>query len=140
MKDLTEKEIIELNIMFADFMKYPKNGVFYDIDVINPITFNGRVHHQEQLCFHLSWEWLMPVVEMIESLNWHPKWSVSYRVIIYPSYCQIDIGQETIGNEGTFIEIGKTKREAVWFCCVEFIKWYNKFIKYYNNSYDSSLL
>lgn len=70
-------------------------------------------------CFHNSWDWLMPVVEKIEDLD----------------NCQVDICFDwcRIGYKGYLFNIdtrnflkGKTKIEAVYFACIQFIKWYNE--------------
>ena len=67
--------------------------------------------------FHSDWNWLMQVVEKIESLGYNidtMKYQSSqfcgiYRdgKIIYTNYCE-------------------TKIEAVYNACLEFVKWYNK--------------
>ena len=63
-----------------------------------------------ELAFHLSWDWLMPVVDKIESLG--------YRVIIETNYCRIET------NSGEFVlAMGSqnlTKREATYKAVVEF--------------------
>ena len=65
------------------------------------------------LKYHSSWDWLMPVVEKIESLN-HPVYINSNNCVIY----------EKVGrNHGWFIDnYADTKIEATWISCVEFIK------------------
>lgn len=63
--------------------------------------------------YHSSWDWLIPVVEKIESLN-HPVYINSNNCVIY----------EKVGrNHGWFIDnYADTKIEATWISCVEFIK------------------
>lgn len=65
-----------------------------------------------EMKFHLLWEWLMPVVEKIESI----KDSDDYEVDIFGNCC--DIG-------GKIEVVGKTKIEATWKAVTQFIQWYN---------------
>jgi hypothetical protein len=85
---------------------------------------NGKV-----LKFHNDWNWLMEVVEKIESLEFYPKNSTcigfdSFGVEINKKRCDITrYGDFTLnllqGN-------GSTRIESVYNACVEFIKWYNE--------------
>lgn len=76
---------------------------------------NYKNNNGKCLKYHSSWDWLMEVVEKIESLG--------HRVIIgfsgSKNYCEI-------GLNNFFIQIfEETKIEAVYQAVVEFIKWYN---------------
>ena len=66
---MTEQEIIDNNILIAEYMNYPRDRFFYTINVFNITTYNTRRHHREQLCFHLSWDWLIPVYSKIMESN-----------------------------------------------------------------------
>lgn len=61
-----------------------------------------------------DWNWLMSIVEKIESI-------ADYIVVdIYGHVCKVE------GLVDIFIlEIGDSKPEAVYKCCVSFVKWYN---------------
>lgn len=76
--------------------------------------YNG--YFIDALKYHEDWNWLMEVVEKIESLGYKidiSKWENS-------QYCGIYLnGKKIAGNETN------TKIEAVYNACVEFIKWYN---------------
>lgn len=63
--------------------------------------------------YHSSWDWLMPVVERIESLGYE----VTIRGEIVNIY---------IPNCEDFGATQKTKIGSTWLAVVEFIKWYNK--------------
>lgn len=66
------------------------------------------------LKYHSSWDWLMPVVEKINSGN-------EYDVIIYRTTCHINDKIELLietTSKGKLIE-------CVWQAVVEFIKYYN---------------
>ena len=67
----------------------------------------------EPLLFHKSWDWLMPVVEKIESMG--------YSVKIIEDWCEI-IGEDY----DKVADFGGGKLISVYAAIVEFIKWYNK--------------
>lgn len=96
--------IDEGNKIIAEFMN-EQDGVFVGLDE----KFNDRF---ESIPYHASWNWLMPVVEKIEGI----KNSDDYEVDIFSNCC--DIG-------GKFEATGKTKIEATWRACIQFIQWYN---------------
>lgn len=127
------ENIIENNKLIAEFM-----GEF------DKILSTGNIHSWSDAPFYYTtedtkekvikniskyskyskdWNWLMKVVEKIEKIpekndNW-------FNVTVGAScYCVIqdatgELDLEIIGD-------GKTKIEAVYNACVEFIKWYNK--------------
>lgn len=65
----------------------------------------------EDMKFHQSWKWLMPVVIKIEE-------EVGYTVRIEENTCKV------IVDEGTqFAEEADTKLEAVWEAIVKFLNW-----------------
>lgn len=66
---------------------------------------------QEEVNYADSWDWLMPVVEKIESSG--------FNVLIEDNFCRI--GQELQVKATTM-----TKIESVYKAVVEFIKWYNQ--------------
>lgn len=104
---MINEEIIVNNKLIAEFM--------------DSITLDGNGNSKEDINsfkYHKSWDWLMPVVDKIENLG----------------NCQIDISFEwcRICYKGGLFEIdtrnhikANTKIEAVYFACIEFIKWYN---------------
>ena len=67
----------------------------------------------EDLKFHSDWNWLMEVVEKIESIK-------GTQIFINGISCEIMFkGRENRKNINT-------KIEAVYNACLEFIKWYNE--------------
>jgi len=63
-----------------------------------------------------DWNWLMEVVEKIESLGYNTK-------IESLEHTRVSIGN---GKYLTLVEVdNETKIEAVYNACIEFIKWYN---------------
>lgn len=99
--------IEQSNKLIAEFMGLncpPKNGIgYYSVD---------------ELDYNSSWDWLMPVVEKIESLR--------YWVEIRGTYIGIGIRghEETIINR-SFSSIRTKNIEALYRVIVEFINWYN---------------
>lgn len=75
--------------------------------------------------YHKSWDWLMPVVEKIESLGKNTLISN-----ISGHYCNIMTGvslmESSINNPSKFLGQGESKIEAVYKALVEFINWYNQ--------------
>lgn len=98
------------NKLIAEFLgysqphpDYPDTTYWYKKD-FPPLTI---------LSFDSDWNWLMQVVEKIESLG--------VVVEIRENVCYI----ETTPND-YYSELETTKIQAVYKACVEFIKWYNE--------------
>ena len=108
------KNIVENNKLIAEFLgysqphpDYPNTTYWYKKDC-QPLTI---------LLFHSDWNWLMEVVEKIERLG--------YVFEIKITGCRIN----QIENGSIIVlrwEEDKTKIEAVYNACLEFIKWYNE--------------
>ena len=122
---MNSTEILEGNKLIANFLGWKtfsryhswkcKNVIQYDQSLLDEpyINENDGYLYEESELFHSSWDWLMPVIEKIESLN-HPVYINSNNCVIY----------EKVGrNHGWFIDnYADTKIEATWISCVEFIK------------------
>ncbi len=116
---MSKEEILENNIIIAEFMGwikteikheyYNKNDNWVDIGVLNARSFS----------YNHDWNWLMEVVEKIESLK--------CPIYISGNNCQI---YERIGwgeHIGWHIDsYGKNKLEATYLAIIKFIKWYNQ--------------
>lgn len=103
--DKTDNELI------AEFMgcdTHQKNDRAYYIPLLECyVTFDN-------LKYHKSWNWLMPVVEKIEK---------DYHVTIRDRHCEIaNADRAFIGREGN-------KLRSTYKAVVEFIKWYNNSVK-----------
>jgi len=96
----------ENNKLIAEFMHLAKQLHLFE----NPIT--GE--YQEELEYHCDWNWLMEVVEKIESLG--------FKTSIEIGFCSID-GQDIYFETKDF---NVSKIEAVYNACVEFINFYNQ--------------
>jgi hypothetical protein len=101
---------------------------------------------QDNLKYHSSWDWLMPVVEKIEKLpvNWKISqfkadgWTKNgkndhwYEVRIqgnscdiYESMAMVDIREISLPHNDPYFKF-TDKIYAVWLAVVEFINWYNQ--------------
>jgi hypothetical protein len=112
--------MVESNKIIAEFMGFTneKNIGWYDNEMRMPqIVYdvqNGNCF--DELLFNSSWDWLIPVVEKIESLGY---------------FCMIN--KWTSVYSGSSLEIiaistveGKSKIENTYKACFIFIEWFNK--------------
>lgn len=68
----------------------------------------------EDMKFHESWKWLMPVVIKIEE-------DLGYSVLIKNNRCRIEIDENTV-----FDNEAESKLEAIWYTIVDFLKWHKE--------------
>lgn len=121
-------DVLESNKLIAEFMgaKYDKDTRFpmHQDDLWLPIHgicnyTTIEVGRGKTLRYHNSWDWLMPVVEKIESLL--PDDSI---VTIEYKDCLIPILND---QEPFTIHTNRdTKLEAVYYAVLQFIQWYNQ--------------
>lgn len=113
-------DTIEQNKLIAEFMgaKMRKNGYFYD-----GITFSTgwNTCRPENMKYHDSWDWLMPVVEKIHGLGWLPTLTFGGR---YRSYSRAVFHNPN--NRELFDREAETMIEATYKAIVQFIQWYNE--------------
>ncbi len=113
-----KKTIGEKNRMFAEFMEVEKH-----IDM----TGANRWRHSSNLSVWVfdigleycqSWEWLMPVIEKIESLNFTSE--SAYLPLNTHRFWFFSAGAKVVEGRGD------TKFKAHLDAAVKFIEWYNK--------------
>jgi hypothetical protein len=104
----------ENNRMLADFLgytqphpQYPDSSYWYKQGE-EPLVL---------LSFDRDWNWLIEVVEKVESLG--------YELFIETFEIRIEKYRETLFRQHTKVS-SQTKIEAVYNACVEFVKWYNE--------------
>ena len=125
----------EENELIAEFM-YPNAKEEYesgDITIEDGVFKKGMLifGHFDQMRYHKSWDWLMPVVEKIESMKYFfnsaPFMDDETGMLSGEYFCVIQ-HETTNLNMSYFIDVTgcSTKIEAVYQAVVEFIKWYNK--------------
>lgn len=100
---------------YYDYHSHPKFSCIKEQEIqIESQNCFGLVEQDylfiEDLKFHSDWNWLMQVVEKIESLD-----------IYYDKYIDHNSSMFTSGK----IELS-TKIEVVYNACIVFIKWYNQ--------------
>ncbi len=106
------------NKIIAEFMGFKlqdnPNERFFNRWLINSNAYGGR-YNFEEFYFDVDWNWLMEVVEKIESIGFTFETKKNWARI-------------TRKGENIILrwEEDKTKIEAVYNACVEFIKWYNE--------------
>lgn len=147
------QNIIENNKLIAEFMgakvKLIDNQYyFYDwknkLCSITPTTWNNTPEETLNRIweialkkdgrlgqFHKDWNWLMEVVEKIETIsefNRLPEFFIMYdnREEFKGWYWSIEIPKKFNKECYKHNNREKTKIEAVYNACVEFIKWYNE--------------
>ena len=107
---------MENNKLIAEFMGLevlyrPNSNGFIEIS-------DTELCDVDDLIYHTSWNWLMPVVEKIEDLG--------YDVIIRQGTCEIR-GEDVNGMEyDNFKCFDAGKHITTYSAVVEFIKWHNK--------------
>ena len=117
--------IINATKLIAKFMKYCKHG---KEDLLH-ICYEEKNAFLAEANYHRSWEWLMPVVEKIETdlslatMMYVNTWDNRGRYI-FRIYKELD----TDGSiRDLLIErVSNSKKESIWLAVVAFIEWYNK--------------
>lgn len=114
---MTKEEIIQGNILIADFMGMSKGDVdgFYFIE--------GFLMPAESLNYQGSYEWIMQVVEKIHST---PAIIFEFTIALIP-FCRIMYTPKYQPHKVFMSEERQdiTGVEAIYQCVVQFIKWYN---------------
>lgn len=100
------------NSLIADFLNWTNLN---DESFPEYVDFNGNFYSSKDLLFNSDWNWLMEVVEKIESYG--------FTFEIKKNWARIRKKYENIVLRW---EEDKTKIEATYNACIEFIKWYNQ--------------
>ena len=109
---------IEINKLIAEFMGL---NLHQGIWRKSTLATERKICKEDALKYHEDWNWLMVVVEKIESIEYG-----IYQVDILQEGCKIlERCRLLIDNRVGKLESDTTKIESVYLACVEFIKWYN---------------
>ena len=118
---------LENNKLIAEFMGLI---VLKEKEIISWEDLNITTHSiSEFQRYHAEWNWLMPVVEKIESLNITPLYGkewIRFSVNIEYDFCKIEHLKIT-GSKIIAISTSEcnSKLQATYKAVIEFIKWYN---------------
>jgi len=134
----TQQSTIENNKLIAEFMGGLYNvhsntyGIgkaqYKDYGDLKNVVSAQKHYSQDELLYNSDWNWLMPVVEKIETTNVKDEQVYLHteydnRVEFLGWYSQIDLGIKDLKDLDTRY---KTKIESCFNAVVWFIKWYNK--------------
>lgn len=118
---------MEENKLIAEFMGMQNTDIgWYDNDEVLQLQDNTF----DDLEFHKSWDWLMPVVEKIRNVTSYDRDRFNTEVIICGNKTTIKSGGYGEKKHSNFF-FNKTvlgawnTKEATYKAVVEFIKWYN---------------
>ena len=110
------ENIVENNKLIAEFLGYSqphpdyKNTSYWYKKGEAPLVF---------LSFHSNWDWLMRVVEKIESLG--------YTVTIAGVMCKVTKVLDLENSIVSYVLGDKSRKlELIYTTMVEFVKWHNK--------------
>jgi len=114
------KNTVENNILLAEFLGWDVNEdgtIELPLELAN--HWQGESRELDCLVFHKNWNWIMLVVDKVESLG--------FSVSIHTDTCYVahntDKCIETIINISDY-KLGKLK--VVYNACIQFVKWYNE--------------
>lgn len=116
-----------IRFMYSSSEPFPLSGNDANFDSVeNEVQMEveefGSTLVINTLSFHNSWDWLMPVVEKIESIEDKNGYNIFW-VKIDGVCCEI----QQADSLDIIVEVDcESKIEAVFMACVEFIKWYNQ--------------
>lgn len=123
-----DNKVLHGNKVIAEFEGYEleetlKGEMVYDItiDKFNPNKINDiatEFYYPSELKYHLSCDWLMPIVEKIRK----NKFVESFNISIYEN-ARIE-GEEAI--ETFYEDTDYSNTQMTFQACVEWIEWYNK--------------
>ena len=119
----------EDNKLIAEFMGFTKDSE--NLYLIDDYSLRSDGEHQatyvNEMKFHSSWEWLMPVVEKIEETEVNGDYA---SMIIKQGSCEIEMfeyrKEQKDGEKLRVFFFQGSKIEATYKAVVEFIKWYNE--------------
>jgi len=120
---MIEEQILENNKLIAQFMGYmPTSKEIGEQTFTHDTMEKGTVIWLSQFKYHSSWDWLMPVVEKIET----EQGCIIEMWLSLGKGCKINrLQSKSEGGILHFANESNSLIEAVCQSVVEFIKWYN---------------
>lgn len=98
------------NKMIAEFMDYTH--------VLLPVSVGLEYYDGDEMEYHSSWDWLMPVVEKIYSLGYH--YEIQPRGMVIEGWHSSEV------LVSKCFVYDKSQKEIIYDAVVEFINEYNK--------------
>lgn len=128
-------EIIKNNKLIAEFLGVQPNEnkeyeMYGTIETINDGVDEKHFYTTDEMIFNSSWDWLMPVVEKIETLNNNGfDFDIFTEGVIITMYrkdndADLNEGLEIIRNTRCEISF-ENKLEVCYISVIEFINWYS---------------
>lgn len=131
--EISREEVKFLNEQIAKFLGWfqREDGVegswwkLYDNAYGIAYSVENNYPHQG-LPFNRDWNYLMEAMTKISD-TYSPVWKDNQqRYVIEPNWTQIDLGNNTIGIEGTFLCGGLDVMKNTWYAAGKFCEWYNE--------------
>lgn len=142
---MTNDEILEGNKLIAEFFnneyvdenRWISNNQLGLIRVYNFKELNLFNQDERNLKFHLFWDWLMPVVnkiELLDYLNLNVYSAVKFRRFNHVDTFWVidgisDCGDNKVKISNFISNHGKNEIDTLYATITEFIKWHNKINK-----------
>lgn len=134
MKKEHNNQIIAEFLELRPCQRCPDCGGFYVSSFGEPTDSGSWICHPDEMNYHKSWNWLMPLVEKIESI-WHDDHGY-FGVFISSNGCTIqgtkfrsDIIEQNVPPVYFNNVVLGSKLESTYYAITNFIKWYLKNIK-----------
>lgn len=115
---MNQQSTYEGNKLIAEFLKIPKCQLCPEEDHCGRYTYGPGIHYfPHEMSYHTSWDWLMPVVEKINSFP-------DYGIVFFKSVCHVNdydtlLFETNVGKDGKLID-------AIYEAVVQFIKYYTQ--------------
>jgi len=113
--ELNNEEIQAGNRAIAEFLGY---GKCQRCDDCGGYQYGALVYRPDQMRYHSSWDWLMPVVEKIESMGYFNEIEYEAKRNVMNIYEDNEKGYAKVASA-----MHTNKLTAVWQTCVAFINW-----------------
>ena len=118
---MTQEQIIQSNQLIAEFM-----GIEFDPEIHLFYGYEWDEHNngvpEYEVYYHQSWDWLIPVVEKIETIIFENDEYYNFQIL---GGCYVVI-ISSHGHELITVDNGQSKLECAYLAAVQFIEWYNQ--------------
>lgn len=136
---MTKEEIIQNNILIALFEGYKETGSVHPYNAELGKTYRHKekagVLWGERFAYHLSWSWLMPVIEKISRIEYERQEEENgfgEMVTVIETAYPRTFGMLNSEGKPMFrfnrhqLFTAETLIEAAWLAVVDFVNWYNQ--------------